>query len=141
MKEKFGYVIKDSFGGFGGKLGLSVKKMDGTGIEWLYVSSKNADRWHGDKNRAEARIKMLEEINVIAQIPGLTWELIYADPKELFDPKKDFDIFILKHDILKGFIGKHRKAVNDISKKYKTIFKEISAAWRKKTDGGGASNE
>jgi len=80
------YVIKDSLGGYGGNLRLQVKNMDGSGVEWCYVANKIADRWHGNKNLALAEIKQLEELNEIAQIPNLSWELVYAN-------HKDFPVF------------------------------------------------
>jgi len=139
MKDKFGYFIRDSFGCFGGTVGLSIKNLDGTGIEWDYIASRNADRWHGDKNLALAEIQMLEELNAFAQIPGLSWELVYANRKDFPVYPKDNglpSLLFLHKDIPVGFITKHRKAVREIWKRYKTIFSEIEIIFREKKLAG-----
>ena len=130
VQERMGYFIKDSFNCFGGTLGLSIKNMDGTGLEWSYIASRNADRWHGNKDLALAEIQRLEELNVIAGIEGLTWELIYANRKEF--PNVDDKLMIINKDIPFRCIGRHKKAEREIRKKYKTIFAEIERDFREK---------
>jgi len=132
MQEIKGYFIKDSFNCFGVSLGLSVKNMDGSGLEWTYVASKNADKWHGNKNLALAEIQRLEELNAIAGIEGLAWELVYASRKEF--PNIDDKSLILNNDIPVGCIGKHKKAEREVRKKYKTIFSDIERDFRGKRE-------
>lgn len=131
-----GYLIKDNNGYFPWYLGLSLKE-DGKEVCWDYVAFRNADHWHGDKNQAVSQIKKLEELNSIAGFEGLTWELVCANPDD-FPCDRDPKSLILEQDIPKGSLTKTRKAVKEICKKYKTIFKEIEMKWREKTNGGGA---
>lgn len=129
MKEKFGYFIKDSFNCFGGRLCLSVKNLDGSGLEWNYFATRNADHWYLDKNRAIIEIQKMQELNAIACIEGLSWELVYADQRD-FPRIKNNACLIISQDIPSGFKGKHKKAAREIEKKYRAIFKGIAAAWR-----------
>jgi len=135
QNEHWGYIIKDSFGGYEGHLRL-VKNMDETRIKWGYYSFKNVFRWHGNKILALAEIERLKELNKIAQIPNLTWELVYADVFSI--PRVD-DIYSrfeeVEHDIPFGKIGETRKTVKEIWNKYKVLFKEIEREWRAKKVG------
>jgi hypothetical protein len=132
MKE-FGWFIKDNLGCFGGSLGLSVKE-DGTGLEWGYTANRNANRWHSNKQLAIAEVERLEELNKVAGFEGLTWELVYANYEDFpIIEGKNFPLINLMHkykNIPQDYIRKHEKAVLDINKRYKTIFKEIEREWR-----------
>ena len=134
-QERKSYFIKDNFGCFSGSLGLSVKNMDGTGLEWLYVASKNADSCHANKDLAIAEIERLKELNEIAGIEGLTWELVYTNRKEFpYIEREDKlpNLLILNNDVPVGCIGKHKKAEKDIRKKYKPIFAEFNTKIKRK---------
>jgi len=131
------YIIKDSLNCFGGSLGLSVKNMDGSGIEWTYVANRNVCSWHNNKNLALAEIQRLEELNEIAHIPYLSWELVCADRADFpYIEREDKlpSLMILNKDIPKGYIGKHKKAEREIRRKYKTIFAEIERDYRGKRE-------
>lgn len=136
QKEEWGYVIKDSFGGYDGHLRL-VRNMDGGRTKWGYVAFKNVFKWHGNKVLALAEIARLEELNKIAQIPNLTWELVYADVFSI--PRVD-DIYSrfdeIEHDIPFGKIGEIRKTAKEIWNKYKILFKEIEKEYRKQAVTG-----
>lgn len=132
QKEHWGYVIKDSlFGGYDGHLRL-VRNTDGK-TEWGYYSFKNVFHWHGNKILALAEIERLKELNKLAQIPNLTWELVYADAFSI--SRVDDDIYSrfeeVEHDIPFGKVGSSRKAAKEIWNKYKILFKEIEREWRK----------
>ena len=136
MNKNTGYVIRDNNGFFPVRLGLSVKE-DGKEVCWDYTAIRNADRWHCDKNQAEAQIQKLHELNEIAGIKELTWELVYANPED-FPRVQNAGVFMIEQDIPRGWITKHRKGFAEISRTYKAIFNEIEMQRREKTNGGGA---
>ena len=129
MKEHFGWFIVDSFGYIGGSLRTTIKNMDSSGTEWMYVASKNAAQWHNSKELALAEIQRLEELNAIAQIHRLSWQLIYARQSDFpvyLTENRLPNLFILSHDIPKGCVNKHKKSERAIRKKYKLIFVKIA---------------
>lgn len=122
-----GYVIKDNHGCFAGSLGLSVKNMDGTGIEWSYYARRNMNSWYSCKELALAEIQQLEQLEAVAKM-GLTWELIHADIDSF--PRVNDRNMILNKDIPKGNIGKHKEAEREIRKKFKAVFAQIEKSYR-----------
>lgn len=133
MKNQFGYFIVDSFGNIGGQLGLSVRNLDGSGTEWCYIAHKNASTWHTCKSLAYAEVEKLQALNEIAQIPGLNWQVVYANKNDFPEYHREcfgFDSVIINHDIPQGQISKFRKAVNLIKKKYNPIFRGIEKDFR-----------
>ncbi|SHK41775.1 hypothetical protein [Desulforamulus aeronauticus] len=129
MKEHFGYFIVDSFGCIGGSLRTTVKNLDGSETEWCYTANRNATQWHNSKELALAEIEQLKELNEVAQIPGLSWELVYANRNDfpVYPTENQLpNLFILSHDIPKGCISKHKKIERAIRKKYKPIFVKIA---------------
>lgn len=134
QNEFWSYVIKDSLGGYAGSLRLAVKNLDGTGLEWNYRAFKNVDRGYLDKELALVEIKKLEELNKVAQIPNLSWELAYIDIFSIPKIKNEgmYPRFYIEKDIPSGCKGKHKKAVREIHKKYKDLFKEIEKEYQKK---------
>jgi hypothetical protein len=131
MGKYYGWFIKDSFGGFDGDLFLTRRDLEkGSPTVWNYHASRKADRWYLNKAKAEARIKELEEYQNVAQIPGLSWELIYGCYEEL-SPSNGHELksIWIEKEISRGFMGKTRQAVVAIYKKYKAIYKEVSASF------------
>ncbi|MDD4780336.1 MAG: hypothetical protein PHT02_07010 [Tissierellia bacterium] len=133
QKEHWGYVIKDSFGGYNGHLRL-VRNEEKTRITWGYVAFKNVFQGYGNKVLALAEIEKLKELNQIAQIPNLTWELVYTDVFSI--PQIGDNLYSrleeVEYDIPFGRISETRKAAKEIWKKYKTIFADIEKEWRAK---------
>jgi len=80
-KSNWGYYIVDSFGGFDGS--LSIIQWPGEKPQWSYVSSKYANRWHSSKSTAEVQITKLRELNAIAGIEGLDWEIKFENRNDL----------------------------------------------------------
>ncbi len=131
-----GYVIRDNNGNFPWRLGLS-RKEESNQTCWDYVTSlKHANTGHGNLKLAEATVQRLQELNSVAQIPGLSWEIV--EDNDFVKPIEQNEIKCFEHDIPEGHVTNHRKAVKEICKKYKTIFREIEMKWREKTNGGGA---
>lgn len=121
-----GYVIKDNHGCYAGSLSLSVKNMDGTGIEWSYYARRNMDSWHGCKELALAEIQQLEELESVANM-GLTWELIHADVKSF--PRVNERNLILNKDVPGRCLGQHKTAEKEVKKRFKAIFAEIGKSF------------
>jgi hypothetical protein len=138
-KSNYGYYIVDNYGCFAGQLFLSPKDFDTKELDWTYMASRNADRWHGDKNRAETEVKKLYELNKIAGIEGLSWEVKYLNRNDIPDVLAKYDKWIDKHnnshlfinkDIPKGKKTEHRKLSSDVHKKFKEILNQIGEAFR-----------
>jgi hypothetical protein len=94
--------------------------------KWCYYSTYNPMTWYeGAKTNLETEILKLRELNSLAGFE-LDWEIVEFDSREsimeLFLKSKDLghsNSSIITKDIAKGCIGKHRKMVRDIYRKYK----------------------
>lgn len=128
--QKMGYFIRDNNNCFPWGFGLSVKNMDGTGTCWDYIADRNINYGYSSKLQAETQLKKFEELQEIAQIPNLSWEIIYTNYRE-YPRIKDAKVLIMHQDIPKGCATKHRKSVAGIIQKYNAIFKGIEIEWRR----------
>jgi hypothetical protein len=121
------YCIKDSNGRFGGKLNIYSNSITGRGdYKWSYYSSHYPTTWYeGSKVNLETEISKLRELNALAEFE-LDWEVVEFDNRESIielslkskDLGYDYSSVVTKN-IAKNCIGKHRKMVKDIYKKYK----------------------
>lgn len=124
-RSHYGYYVVDTlFGGYGGSLFLC--SWPGEKTQWNYISSKCADRCHGRKYGAEAQIAKLRELNAIAGIEGLNWEIVYANQNDVYfnvlkeGKIKMGDYHHFDQDIPKGKIMLHRKLYKDVIASYKS---------------------
>ena len=132
------YCIKDSNGNFGGKLGIysnSMTKPTGD-WKWDYYSTEIPLVVNLGREDVELKIQKLRELNSLAKY-DLTFEIVEFTHEQWEDVidnchKKyvalGVDPMMVSHytssveikEIEKGCICKHRKAVRDIYRKYKT---------------------
>jgi len=132
------YCVKDSNGRFGGKLGIysnSMTKPTGD-WKWDYYSTEIPMVVNLGREDVELKIQKLRELNLLAkydlifEIVEFTheqWEVMIDNCHKKYvvlgvDPMmvSHYISSIEIKDIEKGCIGKHRKAVRDIYRKYKT---------------------
>lgn len=130
-KSNYGYYILDSFGGYGGSLGLYPKNSDGTGIEWSYMSRRKIVSWYGSKSGAEASVMKLRNLNSIAGIEGLDWTIKFANMNDVRDlwPNRQYEqgeYIHINKDVPRGCITKHRKQFKEINHKYKLLRKVVA---------------
>ncbi|QGZ99413.1 hypothetical protein [Dehalobacter restrictus] len=133
------YVIKDSIGRFNGFIGIYSTSLTNPNTDWAwdYQSEKYPTRGNLFRENAELELQKLQEINLIAGYP-LTWEVVEMTHDEKMklredqlekDAKLGMSEFMSNHsnssfeykEIEKGCIGKHRKTVNEINKKFENI--------------------
>jgi len=129
------YCIKDSNGRFGGKLGIYSNSMTKRNADWKwdYYSTEIPMLVNGN---IELKIQKLEELNALAKY-DLTWEIVEMTEDQWMVMIEDcqekyvamgitpmmvshYTSSIVMKDIEKGCICKHRRAVRDIYRKYKT---------------------
>lgn len=134
------FVIKDSNGRFEGHIGIISNSETGRGdYEWDYLSKTYPTSGNLFRENIELEMSKTKEINALACY-NLTWEIVELTHSEIRDLRqqnllKDKELgiseFISDCDNLSiepkeipwGFVGKYRKAVNDIYKKYKMMKK------------------
>jgi hypothetical protein len=110
-----GFFICDNLGGFDGELFLSKSMQDGSTI-WDYWSSRCANSFHTNIETAKKQIAKLQELNSVAGIKDLTWEIKFANLKEM--PHGNLNTLLIEKTIPWGMVGKHRKLVKEINEKY-----------------------
>jgi|GEM_PF-3227166 len=122
-KSNWGYYIKDTlFGGYDGS--LSIIQWLGEKPQWSYMSSKGAERWYGYGHQAgaEKQIEKLRELNTIANIEGLDWEIVFANTNDIFfnvlkeGKVKMGDYYHFHQDIPKGKITIHKRLERELLK-------------------------
>jgi len=133
------YCIKDSNNRFGGKLGIFSNSMTQRNADWKwdYYSTEIPTSVIIDgKEAVELKIQKLQELNALAKF-DLTFEIFeftheqwqdmirYCQEKYValgVDPMmvSHYTSSVVIKDVQNGCIGKHRRAVRDIYRKYKT---------------------
>jgi len=132
------YCVKDSNGRFGGKLGIYSNSMTKRNADWKwdYYSTEIPLVVNLGREDVELKIQKLRELNSLAKY-DLTFEIVEFTHEQWEDVidnchKKyvalGVDPMMVSHytssveikEIEKGCICKHRKAVRDIYRKYKT---------------------
>lgn len=133
LKEKV-YIIKDSEGRYNGGLNICANSWNGRGnYKWDYFSQTYPNRGNAIKENTELDLKRLQELNELAEYE-LTWEVVELIWEEIFELKEiqrlknpsSSNMKTQQKEIKKGHIGKHRKLVREIYKKYKPLNKRIS---------------
>jgi len=123
------YVIKDSNNRFGGNLDICSNSITGRGdYKWDYYSTIYPTTWyegvHGRIN-LENEISELYELNLLAEY-DLDWVIVEFNSREdiaglFIRGSGSWDSSIVVKDVKKGFVGKYRKCVREIKRKYKGV--------------------
>ena len=121
-KSNWGYFIVDSLGGFAGSLSLASWPREQT--KWIYTSSKGADRWHGYESTAEAQVSKLRDLNAIAGIEGLDWEIKFENLNDMEFKQGEYNH--VYQDIPKGKVALHKRLESESAKKHKSFSKEVA---------------
>ena len=136
--EKF-YCVKDNQGNYGGKLGIYSNSMTKRNSDWkwdYYSTEIPQIVVINGREAVELKIQKLQELNALAKY-DLSWEVVDLTSEQWEDMIREcnqkymaigIDRMMVSHyissivmkDIEKGCICKHRKAVRDIYRKYKT---------------------
>jgi hypothetical protein len=121
-QSNWGYYIIDSFGGFAGSLSITSWAREQT--KWIYTSSKDAGRWHGHESTAEAQVSKLRELNAIAKIEGLNWEIKFENQNDMEFKQGEYNH--VYQDIPKGKITLYKRLERETVKKHKSFSKEVA---------------
>jgi len=133
------YCIKDTNGRFGGKLGIYSNSMTKRNSDWkwdYYSTEIPMTVIINGKEDVKRKIQKLRELNLLAKY-DLEWEVVELTQTQWMDIIEDchqkymamgIDPMLVSHytssivmkEIEKGCIGKHRRVVRDIYRKYKT---------------------
>ena len=138
------YCVMDSNGRFGGKLGIYSNSMTKRNADWKwdYYSTEIPMVVDLGKQGAELKLQKLQELNSFAKY-DLDWSIVELTEDQWMKSIEDchqkyvamgidhmsvqhYTSSIVMKEIEKGCIGKHRKAVREIYKRYKsgTIIKK-----------------
>jgi len=136
------YVIKDSNGNYGGHLNIFSNAETGRGdYKWSYYSTPYPFCWFEGEcdNCGKINLELqnviseLREINLLAGF-DLEWMVeefeSREDVVELFVRGRDSgfgsrDSFVVVKDVKRGCVGRYRKGVKEIRKKYKMMSKDM----------------
>jgi hypothetical protein len=122
MEKRF--VIKDSDRRFNGTITI-CKDPYTKETKWEYYSNTKPIHCNIFKENVELKVQRLQELNNLAGF-DLTWEVVEIDRDDMIPcnttPRSNFSIKYM--DVQRGCIGKHRKFVDTIYKKYKSMVKE-----------------
>jgi len=133
------YCIKDTNGRFGGKLGIYSNSMIKRNADWkwdYYSTEIPQTVVINGKEDVELKIQKLRELNLLAKY-DLEWEVVELTQTQWMDIIEDCnqkymalgkDPMMVSHytssiemkEIEKGCICKHRKAVREIYRRYKS---------------------
>ena len=133
------YCIKDTNGRFGGKLGIYSNSMTKRNSDWkwdYYSTEIPMSVVINGKEAVELKIQKLRELNLLAGY-HLDWEVVELSNSQWEDMIRECnqkyvalgkDPMMVSHytssiemkDVAKGCICKHRRAVRDIYRRYKT---------------------
>lgn len=134
------FVIRDSQGRFNGHINIISNSDTGRGnYQWNYSSETSVSSWNIFKENVEIKIDKLRELNALAGY-NLDWEIVEFTQQEILnmfherhlrDQQLGLSSFLsdyynlsLESKVIEpGCIGLHRKAVNEINKKYKLMEK------------------
>jgi len=134
------YCVRDSNGRFGSKLGIYSNSMTkrNTDWKWDYYSTEIPQTVVvNSRESVELKIQKLRELNLLAKY-DLEWEVVELTHDQWEDMIREcnekyvamgVDPMMVSHytssigmkEIEKGCIGKHRRAVRDIYRKYKMM--------------------
>lgn len=134
------YCVKDSKGRFGSKLGIYSNSMTKRNADWKwdYYSTEIPEKVVvNGKESVELKIQKLRELNLLAKY-DLDWEVVELTSEQWEDMIREcnekymalgvnrmmvshYTSSIVIKDIENGCIGKHRRAVRDIYRKYKMM--------------------
>ena len=133
------YCIKDTNGRFGGKLGIYSNSMTKRNSDWkwdYYSTEIPMTVIINGKEDVKRKIQKLRELNLLAKY-DLEWEVVELTQTQWMDIIEDCnqkymalgkDPMMVSHytssiemkEIEKGCICKHRKAVREIYRRYKS---------------------
>lgn len=138
------FCVKDSNGRFEGSISIYSTSLVKTGDwEWAYSSHTYPMSGSLIKENAELKVMKLRELNSLVGYE-LNWEVVeitedeYSELQKLQN-QKDIEMGISRflsyhynssvewNKVKKGCVGKNRKAVKDIYKKYKSLMKKMVA--------------
>lgn len=141
------YCIKDSNGSFEGRIYISTfsEEKGNPDWKWDYVTDKYPQSGNLTRENVLFKIEKLRELNLLAEFGnGLDWEIVEFTDQEWTDligiqlKKNDesgrdwtlnrsYNTSVESKDVKRGCIGKTRKLVKDIFKKYKYMPSELMA--------------
>jgi hypothetical protein len=123
------YVIRDNQGRYNCSLNIYANSDNGkSDFKWDYFSRTYPTTGNIFRENVELNIMRLQELNELAGY-DLTWEVVELTEEESLKLcMKSFELghknsSIEMKEIKKGCIGKHRKLVREIYKKYKFMKK------------------
>jgi len=121
------FIIKDSNGCSEGRIKICSME-EKSDWKWAYISDEFAISGNLIRENAELKVMKLRELNAISNFDNLTWEVIEVSEKEHLDNihlSYDYNLSVEWKDVKKGCIGKSRKSVKDIYRKYDGLMKKM----------------
>jgi len=118
------FIIKDSNGRFEGRIKIYSME-EKSDWKWAYISDKFAISGNLIRENAELKVMKLRELNAVAGFDNLDWEVIEVSENEYLDTLCFCNLSVEWEDVKNGYIGKSRKFVRNIYRKYDGLMKKM----------------